>query len=197
MKNTTEEAIRRAAVELIAQRGYEAMSLRGLAARAGVNTSTLYLYFEGKQQLLGSLIVEYYEGLFDTWLQSKPTVVPAKIMWLAFVRCHVTYHLRNLQHGPLGCLELGRLDEMEQEAAELARGRYLNEIESIISLGITEKAFECPAPKLYSRILLNLLTQNGGWHQESNELSQEQIIWHYIRITSKVLALDEAGKQRA
>lgn len=185
--SATEQAIRQAAIELIALRGYDAMTLRGLAARAGVNTSTLYLYYKGKQELLSSLVIDYYEQIRAAWCHTRPSAATARCVWAAFVRSHVTYHLHHLQHGPLAHLEIRRLEETEQERAELARARYLDEIQAIICQGVAEKTFECPAPKLYARMLFNLLTQSGTWYQESGRLSQDEITWHYFRITSKIL----------
>lgn len=185
--STTEQTIRQAAIELIAQRGYDAMTLRGLAAHAGVNTSTLYLYYKGKQELLSSLVVDYYEQLQDDWLHSRPSHASARSVWAAFVRNHVTYHLSHLQHGPLGNLELRNLEATAQGEAALAREHYLDEIQAIICQGISEQTFECPDPKLYAHILFNLLTQSGAWYQESERLSQEEITRHYVVITLKVL----------
>ncbi len=44
----TEAAVREAAVSLIARLGYEAMSMRQLAAEVGVQAAALYRYFPTK-----------------------------------------------------------------------------------------------------------------------------------------------------
>ncbi|VVN27337.1 helix-turn-helix domain-containing protein [Pseudomonas fluorescens] len=61
--NTTESNIRQAAIKLISRNGYGSMSLRQLAAESGINSSTLYLYYQGKGELLLELILEYFEAL--------------------------------------------------------------------------------------------------------------------------------------
>lgn len=185
--STTEQAIRQAAIELIAQRGYDAMTLRGLAAHAGVNTSTLYMYFKGKQELLISLIVDYYEQLQDAWLLARPALSSARAAWAAFVRSHVAYHLHHTQQGRMGNLELRCIAEAAQEEAIQARERYLSEIRKIIEQGIAEEDFECPDPEHYAHILFDLLTRSAGWYQRAGGLSQDEITWNYMRITSKLL----------
>ena len=48
----TEAAIREAAVLLIARHGFEAVSMRQLAAEVGVQAAALYRYFPNKEELL-------------------------------------------------------------------------------------------------------------------------------------------------
>ena len=45
-----------AALELFVARGYDATRLEDIAARAGVSKGTLYLYFEGKEDLFKALV---------------------------------------------------------------------------------------------------------------------------------------------
>jgi TetR/AcrR family fatty acid metabolism transcriptional regulator len=49
----------RAAVEVFASRGYFAARMREIAERAGVADGTLYLYFNGKEDLLVCVLEEY------------------------------------------------------------------------------------------------------------------------------------------
>jgi len=52
-----------AARELIAQRGYEALSMRELAAHCRVSVPTLYNQFGGKQALLAAAVESHFAGL--------------------------------------------------------------------------------------------------------------------------------------
>ena len=53
-RGTTKAAIERAASEEFAERGYDAASLRGIAARAGVDPSLVHYYFDGKADLFAA-----------------------------------------------------------------------------------------------------------------------------------------------
>jgi len=63
----TQNAIREAAVRLIARRGFEAVSMRLLAAEVGVQAAALYRYFPNKEELLFSLMREHMRGLTAAW----------------------------------------------------------------------------------------------------------------------------------
>ncbi|WP_287094920.1 helix-turn-helix domain-containing protein, partial [Mesorhizobium sp.] len=68
----TEAAVREAAVSLIARLGYEAMSMRQLAAEVGVQAAALYRYFPTKEDLLFTLMREHMVGLIEAWEAARP-----------------------------------------------------------------------------------------------------------------------------
>ena len=92
----TQNAIREAAVRLIARRGFEAVSMRLLAAEVGVQAAALYRYFPNKEELLFSLMREHMRGLTAAWrtqraLADQPLLHrhPRWRVWPGSVgRCH-------------------------------------------------------------------------------------------------------------
>src|SRR5207344_2443537 len=70
----TMEAIRKAALRLIFEHGYAAMSLRQLAAEVGIQSGSLYNHISTKQELLFDLIRDHINELLrqlDRALQEK------------------------------------------------------------------------------------------------------------------------------
>jgi AcrR family transcriptional regulator len=59
-KLETRDAIFRAAAELLDEAGYEAFSLRKLAARIGYTPTTIYRYFHDKDELVGAVMLQGY-----------------------------------------------------------------------------------------------------------------------------------------
>lgn len=55
-KDDVEQRIRRAALELFAERGYAAASVAEIAERAGVSAGNVYRYFPGKERLFDVVI---------------------------------------------------------------------------------------------------------------------------------------------
>src|SRR5919201_3552732 len=52
------QAILAAAGELILEKGYEAFSLRQVAERIGYSATTIYLYYDDKDALVGAVVAE-------------------------------------------------------------------------------------------------------------------------------------------
>ncbi|MCL4747876.1 MAG: TetR/AcrR family transcriptional regulator, partial [Burkholderiaceae bacterium] len=88
----TEEAIRAAAVALISARGFEAMTMRQLAEKVGVQPGTIYRYFPGKSKLLVALLVEHLEFLLSRWESEAPRTADPVARLRAFVDFHVRFH---------------------------------------------------------------------------------------------------------
>jgi AcrR family transcriptional regulator len=62
------------AIRLIGERGYEAATLRDVAARAGVSVGLLYRYFPSKR----SIVLALYDQLSDTYAREAAELPPGK-----------------------------------------------------------------------------------------------------------------------
>jgi TetR/AcrR family transcriptional repressor of multidrug resistance operon len=60
-----ERAIKLQAIELIVKEGFDGLSMQKLAKAAGISSSTIYIYFENREDLLNKLYLEVDE-LFTT-----------------------------------------------------------------------------------------------------------------------------------
>ena len=63
-----QEALVQAAYELLAERGFEGLRTRDVAAKVGVNVATLHYYYPTKEKLIRG-VVGYAMGRFRTTLQ--------------------------------------------------------------------------------------------------------------------------------
>ena len=57
-KTATRERIIKVAAKLFAKEGYDSATTRGIAAKAGIATGTLFNYFESKESIVAALISE-------------------------------------------------------------------------------------------------------------------------------------------
>jgi AcrR family transcriptional regulator len=186
--NMTENNIRLAAIKLISRNGYGSMSLRQLATEAGINASTLYLYYKGKNELLLELILEYFQGLSREWTRRRPKKsVPADVKLLAFIACHVRYHLENQEEARLGNLEFRSLAEEDLEQVRQARRLYLKALQDLLEQGVKEGSLSCAEPQLMARTLFNMLTQVCVWYQDNGRWGIDDVIRHYSELVLKML----------
>jgi AcrR family transcriptional regulator len=73
-RGDTRERIQAVALELFAEQGYEKTSLREIAERLGVTKAALYYHFKSKEDIVSSLVEDYFgqiDGLID-WARSQP-----------------------------------------------------------------------------------------------------------------------------
>ena len=57
------------ALELLAERGYEGMSLQLVADRVGLHKSTLFHHFKSKEQMVEEVLRDFLDWLFDRYQQ--------------------------------------------------------------------------------------------------------------------------------
>ena len=138
----TLEAIRKAGLRLIFEHGYEAMSLRHLAAEVGIQVGSLYNHISTKQQLLFDLVQDHINELLrqlDLALEGKKAPVE-KLR--AFVAFHVTYHMSRKREVFIANSELRCLEPKNYDAIVALRGAYEQRLADILAEGVSEGVFE-------------------------------------------------------
>ena len=173
---TTLEAIRKAGVRLIFERGYEAMSLRQLAAEVGIQAGSLYNHISTKQELLFDLVQDHMNDLLrelDLALQGRTDPVD-KLR--AFVAFHVTYHMTRKREVFIANSELRSLEPKHYDAMVAMRGIYEQRLAQILSEGVADGVFEVGDVQVATFAILALLTGLCSWYRPGGRLTREAII---------------------
>jgi AcrR family transcriptional regulator len=70
----TRSRLRELALQLFAEQGYEKTSLREIAERLGVTKAALYYYFKSKEDIVRSLVEDYYTAIDEliAWGKAQP-----------------------------------------------------------------------------------------------------------------------------
>jgi AcrR family transcriptional regulator len=194
----TMEAIRKAGLRLIFERGYEAMSLRQLAAEVGIQAGSLYNHISTKQELLFDLIQDHINELLrqlDRALDGKQQ--PAEKL-RAFVAFHVTYHMTRKREVFIANSELRSLDPKNYEAIVALRGAYERRLAEILEQGVEDGVFEVVDVQVATFAIIALLTGLCSWYRPGGRLTREAIVAaHEKLVQSGVGPLAAATPARA
>ena len=172
----TMEAIRKAGLRLIFEHGYEAMSLRQLAAEVGIQAGSLYNHIATKQELLFDLVQDHINELLrqlDRALQGK-TGSTERLR--AFVVFHVTYHMNRKREVFIANSELRSLEPKHYDAMVAMRGIYEQRLAQILSEGVADGVFEVGDVQVATFAILALLTGLCSWYRPGGRLTREAII---------------------
>lgn len=94
-KQELRAAILQAASELFLEHGYDAFSLRQVAERIGYSPTTIYLYFQNKDDLLLAAVQEGFAA-FDARLQAVAAATPDSLARIeALGRAYIAFGLEN------------------------------------------------------------------------------------------------------
>ncbi|ARJ64402.1 TetR family transcriptional regulator [Magnetospirillum sp. ME-1] len=177
----TMEAIRKAGLKLIYEHGFEAMSLRQLAAEVGIQVGSLYNHISTKEDLLYDLIRAHMDELFLQFDAAMAAVEGrgAEERLRAFVAFHVTYHIVRKREVFIGASELRSLEPNHYEEIVTLRRRYERRLIDILDQGEAAGLFSCGDAHVAAYGILSMLTGVCTWFRPHGRLSKEQVIAIY------------------
>lgn len=178
----TEEAIRQAAIDLIAARGFEAVTLRGLAVHVGLQAGSLYRYYPSKHDLLRTIIVTHMEDLLARWAEVEPASSSATDRLLAFVEFHVRYHATKPREVFIANMEMRSLSPDDRKTVVAMRKRYEGLLRQILQDGVEQGQFSVPDVRVTTFAILAMLTGLTAWYQEGGRLSREELVACYAQL---------------
>ena len=177
---TTLNAINEAALDLIFEHGYEAMSLRDLASRVGIRVGSLYNHIETKQDLLFGLLRTHMETLLAALDEAMAAAGTegAKERLCAFVRFHVAYHITRKREVFISYSELRSLDTAQYDAIVRMRRRYEDRLIAILRQGAGDGVFSVKDADIPAVAygLLGLLTSSLTWFRPNGRMSVEDLV---------------------
>lgn len=177
----TMEAIRKAGLKLIYEHGFEAMSLRQLAAEVGIQVGSLYNHISTKEDLLYDLIRTHMDELFlqfDAAMAAVDGQGPEERL-RAFVAFHVTYHIVRKREVFIGASELRSLEPNHYEDIVSLRRRYERRLIDILEQGEAAGLFRCGDARVAAYGILSMLTGVCTWFRPHGRLTKEQVIAMY------------------
>ncbi|QOZ34536.1 TetR/AcrR family transcriptional regulator [Bradyrhizobium sp. CCBAU 53421] len=192
---TTLEAIRKAGVRLIFEHGYEAMSLRQLAAEVGIQAGSLYNHISTKQDLLFDLVQEHINDLLrelDLALEGQADPVERL---RAFVAFHVTYHMTRKREVFIANSELRSLDAKNYDAVVALRGAYEQRLAQILTQGVSDGVFEVVDIQVATFAIISLLTGLCTWYRPGGRLTRDAIISAHEKLVLSGVAPQAARSQ--
>ena len=157
----TEAAIREAATALIAHHGYEATSMRQLAAEVGVQAAA----WGGTHAHAGS---------------------PAARL-SAFVGNHIAFHIERRHSTHISNMELRSLSPERLTRILKLRGAYEKELRAILRDGAETGAFDLDDVGLTAMALIQMMTGVIVWFRPGERLSVAGVTETYLAMTMRLV----------
>lgn len=176
----TAQAIREAGTRLIWRHGFEAMSLRQLAAEVGLQPGSLYNHFSTKQALLYDIVVEHMETLtarLDEVLKA-PTAPRDRLV--AFAAFHARYHMTRRMQVFMANSELRSLDPDNRAQVVALRRAYEQRLEDVLAAGRDAGVFVVADLRITTFALISMMTGICEWYRPNGPKSQDELVALYV-----------------
>lgn len=175
----TEDAIRKAAIDLIAAQGFAAVTLRDLARHVGIQAGSLYRYFPSKETLLLTIMTKHMEELISAWERAAPDTDSPVTLLNAFIDFHVHYHAQKPKEVFIANMELRSLEANSRRIVSGYRDRYEKILRSILQNGVDCGAFSDIDVRVSAFAILAMLTGMTTWYREGGRLTREEVATRY------------------
>lgn len=146
------------ATRLFFEHGFNETSMRAIASAAGMGKSTLYDYFENKDEIL----VAYFENEIQAITQAAQAAarenLPADKKLRRIMEEHLDYLLANKNFFMKMSLESQRLNLQCQKRLAVARHAFQDMVRDLIEAGIREGCFRPVDSMLTMRVILASVT---------------------------------------
>lgn len=172
-----------AALRLIAQHGYAAVSMRQIATEVGVQAGALYNYTSDKQSLLFDLMQSHMTTLLDA-LKAQPLQGDPMQQLEQFTRFHIRFHLPRADQVFVSYMELRNLSEVNFIQIEALRRKYEDALEAILHDGERQGFFAVSDTRVTTMALIGLLTGLSHWYRTDGRLGMDTIetmYWDLVR----------------
>ncbi|WP_341368861.1 TetR/AcrR family transcriptional regulator [Yoonia sp. BS5-3] len=175
--------VQQAALRLIADHGFAAVSMRQIAAEVGVQAGALYNYTPDKQSLLFDLMQGHMDDLLGA-LEAAAFQGDALTRLEAFTRFHIRFHLPRADQVFVSYMELRNLSAANFAEIEKMRHRYEDALEDILRVGQAEGVFAVADTRVATMAIIGMLTGLSHWYRDGGRLDMieiEAIYWDLVR----------------
>jgi AcrR family transcriptional regulator len=185
------DLIRAAALRNFAEHGYDAASMRQIAAEAGITIATLYFHCSTKEQLLFDVLETQMRELSDGLDAALAQVSDGWSSRLATaIRFHIRYVTRDEAGANISASELRGLTADLRERHLATRDAYERTFRDLLRGGISAGEFAPVDVQVITAGILGIGLAVGRWYRPDGRLTPREIADEYIRFVLKALAPD-------
>ena len=166
--------------QLFSERGYSAVSMRDIAGSVGLQQSSIYNHFDGKQSILMELLRGHMVTLNQCRQDSHNDQLSAPDQLIAFARFHVAYHIDYPDDVFIAYMELRSLEPDNRDALVQLRNQYERGLRDILERGAASGDFQCLDVAVHTRAIISMLTGVTVWYQDNGRLDKDTVIQSYV-----------------
>jgi AcrR family transcriptional regulator len=178
----TRDAIDAAAVELFAKLGYNATSMRSIAAAAGVQPAAIYHWYPSKEALLIRLQDDFMKRLEDRVEAAIAEQDTAALQLAAAVREHVVFHGEHTREAFVTDSEIRALGEGPREALVAKRDAYQERFAGLIRAGVRDGSLRTSDARVATYAILLQCTGVALWFDPAGTLGLEQVAELHVEL---------------
>jgi AcrR family transcriptional regulator len=192
----TADAIRREAADLFSTHGYEATSLRQVAAKCGITVGSLYNHISSKEDLLLQIMGGTMDELTTQVAAAVESVEDPLQRLVAFLSNHISFHAEQAQRVFIGNSELRSLPADLRAEITAKRRAYRRQVEDLILAAAKAGETDVVNARLHAYNIIAIGTDVATWYRPGGEFSLDRIVKDYTEIILRSLGVSANAASR-
>jgi AcrR family transcriptional regulator len=189
----TSDEIRSVALDLFYKRGFQATTLRDIAAKVGIQVGSLYNHIASKGELLFEIMETVMLDLLEDQRQIAETPDVVERMRL-LVYHHVKFHGERAEEVFVGNSELRSLSRAQRTRVVALRHEYEQVFQDELEDGIRQGKFLSVDVQITAYGILAMTTWVSAWYSSRGRLSLEEIADIYTATVLRGIWNPRAGE---
>lgn len=188
------ERILAAAVQLFAQYGYHAATMRDIARISGIQAASIYHHYPSKQALLVEIMDTHMRNLNANLQRIVQESLPVEQRLHEAIANHIRLHTTYKAEFFIIDTEIRALEEGQRGTILALRDQYERLLQGLLEEGMEQGILRQVDRKVASYALIAMCTEVATWFRPDGRLSVQQVIDIYTQmITDGLLAKTAAG----
>ncbi len=176
------EKILAAAVQLFAEYGYHAATMRDIARVTGIQAASIYYHYANKQALLVEIMDTHMRHLNETLEQILQQRSPVSERLYEAIANHIRLHTTYKPEFFIIDTEIRALEGENRVAILALRDHYESLLQALLLEGIEQGDFRQIDVKITSYALIAMCTEVATWFRPEGRLSVQQVIDMYTQL---------------
>lgn len=184
-KNEKLNEIKQAATRLFAGRGYHNTSMREIARELGMNQSSLYHYFKGKEDILFALLNGAMDDALDTLEEICRSDLSPRGKLTQVLSFYTNYYAGDQDRLVLLVNEQSYLGENFRKILIQKERRYVHLIQSILK-ALTEEGRMKPIPPAVAAFaFFGMVHYTIKWYHKDGPITSEELADYFLEIFTR------------
>jgi AcrR family transcriptional regulator len=172
-------AIRAAALELFAERGYRSTTMADIGSALSIRGPSLYKHVQSKQDLLAEIMIETMTTLIAAQRTARRTGDDIVVQVRRMVEAHIRFHATHRGQAFVGNREIDNLEQPYRDKVLRLRRQYEHGLRQAIAEGVKSGAFAVGRPRLASYAILDMGIGVATWFRPDGPHTADQIAYTY------------------
>ena len=189
------ERILAAAVQLFAQYGYHAATMRDIARISGIQAASIYYHYSSKQALLVEIMDTHMRALNTNLERIAQEPLPIEQRLHEAIANHIRLHTTYKAEFFIIDTEIRALEEEQRGAILALRDHYEMLLQGLLGEGMEQGIFRQVDVKVASYALIAMCTEVATWFRPEGRLSVQQVIDLYTQMITGGLLVTKAAEK--